>query len=423
MQRRYLLEVFLRHRLLPWRCNVSLQMQKYTPTTLVALTVAFCFLAACEHKETPGDAKSAPSATEVKPVDPVKAPNGEIVLGADSPEMKGVSIEAVRSVPLPVDEVTAPAKIEANPNRVSHAVLPVPGRIVKVMAKLGDAVVKGQPVVVIESPAAAEAETTYLQSESAVRQAQLAQTKAESDLARLTDLFQHDAVAKKEVLSAETTLGLSKAAVEQSQSAREQAKQKLELLGLTAGKVRQQITVTSPISGKVLEVSVVEGEFHNEINAPMLTVADLSRVWATSEVPESDIRHYKAGGGAVIELIAFPNQTFRATITRIADLVDKETRTVRVNAELDNGAGHLMPEMFGRLKYTGAVEPSPWLPDMAVIQVEGRDHVFVEVSPGHFRLTPVTLGRRHDGGSAVAAGVKAGDRVVTRGTVYLKAAL
>ena len=380
-------------------------------------------LTGCEHKASPGEAKDAASTSLAKPVEPPKSENGVVSFALDAPELKGLTVAAVQAVPMPVDEVTAPAKIEANPNRVSHAVLPVPGRIVKVMAKLGDAVKKGQPVVVIESPAAAEAETTYLQSESGVRQSQIALTKAESDLARLTDLFQHDAVAKKEVLSAETTVGLSKAAVEQAQSAREQARQKLELLGLTAGKVRQQITVTSPISGKVLEVSVVEGEFHNEINAPMLTVADLSRVWATSEVPESDIRHYKAGGGAAIELIAYPNQTFRATITRIADVVDKETRTVRVNAELDNSAGRLLPEMFGRLKYTGAVEPSPWIPDAAVIQIEGKDHVFVEISTGHFKLTPVNLGRRHDGGSSVASGVKAGDRIVTRGTVYVKAAL
>ncbi len=380
-------------------------------------------LAACEQKVAPGEARDAASASAAKQIEPTKSENGVVSFASDAPELKGLTVEAIQAVPMPVDEVTAPAKIEANPNRVSHAVLPVPGRIVKVMAKLGDAVQKGQPVVVIESPAAAEAETTFLQSESGVRQSQIALTKAESDLARLTDLFQHDAVAKKEVLSAETTVGLSKAAVQQAQSAREQAKQKLELLGLTAGKVRQQITVTSPISGKVLEVSVVEGEFHNEINAPMLTVADLSRVWATSEVPESDIRHYKAGGGAAIELIAYPNQTFRATITRIADVVDKETRTVRVNAELDNSAGRLLPEMFGRLKYTGAVEPSPWIPDAAVIQIEGKDHVFVEISTGHFKLTPVTLGRRHDGGSSVASGVKAGDRIVTRGTVYVKAAL
>ena len=146
-----------------------------------------------------------------------------------------MTIEPVRTVPVPADEVTAPARIEANPNRVGHAVLPVPGRIVKVMVKLGDSVTQGQPVVQIESPMVGEAESAYIQAEASVRQAELAITKADADLARLTDLFEHQAVAQKEVLAAQTTAALTKAALEQAQSAREQARRRLELLGLKAG--------------------------------------------------------------------------------------------------------------------------------------------------------------------------------------------
>lgn len=389
-----------------------------------AVVAAACLvLAGCESQHAVVAGAKTPGSAEIQPSEPARVAEGVVVLGANAPELRNMTIEPVKAIAMPVDEVTAPAKIEANPNRVGHTVLPVPGRIVKVMVKLGDAIRQGQPVVVIESPAAGEAETAFLQAESTVRQAQLAEAKAESDLARLSDLLQHDAVAKKEVLAAETTLALTKAAVEQAQSSREQARQKLELLGLKAGQVRQQITVTAPISGKVLEVNVVEGEFRNEINAPMLTIADLSRVWATSEVPESDIRHYKTGGGADIELIAFPNEVFHARITRIADTVDKETRTVRVNAELENSAGRLLPEMFGHLRYTSALQPAPWLPDSAIVQWNGREYVFMEQAAGRFVATLVTLGRRQDGGSSITSGVKAGDRVVTRGAIYLKAAL
>ena len=58
-----------------------------------------------------------------------------------------MSIEPVKTVAVAADEVTAPAKIEVNPNRVGHAVLPVPGRIVQVMTKLGDSVEKGPAAV------------------------------------------------------------------------------------------------------------------------------------------------------------------------------------------------------------------------------------------------------------------------------------
>jgi len=302
-------------------------------------------------------------------------------------------------------------------------VLPVPGRIVKVMVKLGDSVTQGQAVVEIESPMVGEAESAYIQAEASVRQAELAITKADADLARLTDLFEHQAVAQKEVLAAQTTSALNKAALEYAQSAREQARQRLELLGLKAGHFQQQVSVKAPISGKVLELSVVEGEYRNEINTPLITIADLSRVWATSEVPESKIRYCKPGGFADLQLIAYPNEAFRARVTRIADTVNSETRTVKVSAELDNPGGRLRPEMFGQLRYADGLVPTPWVPDSAIVRIGDKDYVFLKQAPGRFQSSEVELGKHHDGGFAVTRGLKAGDPIVTQGSVYLKAAL
>lgn len=334
-----------------------------------------------------------------------------------------MAIEVVRALPVPVDEVTAPARIEVNPNRVGHAVLPAPGRIVRVMVKLGDAVTRGQPVLTLDSPAVAEAEAAFLQADASVRQAHLGLTKSDADLARLNDLFEHSAVAQKEVLAARTAEALAKTTVEQAQSAREQARRRLELLGLTTSKLQQQITVTAPVSGKVLAVSVVDGEFRNEINTPLITIADLSRVWATSEVPESKIRFCKVGGTADLELIAFPTETFRARVTRIADTVDSETRSIKINAELDNAGGRMLPEMFGTLHYAFGTSPMPWVPEAAVVRMNEQDYVFVELQPGHFQSVQVELGKRRDGGFVVLKGLKEGERVVTKGSVYLKSAL
>ena len=334
-----------------------------------------------------------------------------------------MTIEEVQALPIPSDAVTAPAKIEANPNRIGRALLPTPGRITRVMVKLGDSVVKGQPLVTIESSAASEAESAYVQSEASVRQAEVTASKADADLARLSDLYSHSAVAQKEVLSAKTALALATSGVEQARSAREQARRRLELLGLTPGRSDQAVTVAAPLSGKVLEVSVVEGEFRNETSTPLFTIADLSRVWATSEVPESQIRHCKIGGQADLELIAYPNETFRGHVTRIADTVNGETRTIKVSTELDNGSGRLRPEMFGRLRYADGVVQTPWAPASAIVRIGQKDCVFVEQKPGKFLPAPVVLGQPHNGGFAILSGLRAGERVVTQGSVYLKGLL
>jgi multidrug efflux pump subunit AcrA (membrane-fusion protein) len=140
-------------------------------------------------------------------------------------------------------------------------------------------------------------------------------------------------------------------------------------------------------------------------------------------VPESKIRYCRVGGVATLDLIAYPGEEFRARVTRIADTVNGETRTIKVSTELDNAAGRLRPEMFGQLRYADGLVPMPWTPAAAVVRIGQKDCVFVEQGAGKFIPTPVELGQPYNGGFAIASGVRAGDRVVTQGSVYLKGLL
>ena len=83
------------------------------------------------------------------------------------------------------------------------------------------------------------------------------------------------------------------------------------------------------------------------------------------------------GGTADLELIAYPGQTFKGRVTRIADTVNSETRTIKVTAELANPGGRLRPEMYGRLRYADGTVPAPWIPDAAVIRSSNKEFVFV----------------------------------------------
>ena len=127
--------------------------------------------------------------------------------------------------------------------------LPLSGRVTAVMANLGDSVEQGQALVAIESPDAETAESFYLQSESACTQARAAVVKAQSDFDRASDLFEHDAVAKKEVLNTENALAQAKGSLAQAEAAREQAVRRLKLLGLDAGTFGQKVLVRAPEGG------------------------------------------------------------------------------------------------------------------------------------------------------------------------------
>lgn len=381
---------------------------------IVALGCAALALAGCGKNEAKTEAANMtpPAAAPQRP--------GQVTLPADSPKLQQLKVEPVHTAEVAADEVIAPGKIEINPNRLSHVVLPLAGRVTKVLVKVGDFVRQGQPVLMLESPDAETAMSTYLQAEAGVTTAKSAMLKAKTDVDRLHDLDAHNAVAKKDVLNAEATYQQAQAAVEQAMAASKQAARRLDMLGLKLGEFGQQVAVGAPISGKVMEMNVVQGEFRNDTNANVVTIADLSSVWVTSDVPENLIRFIQRGERIDVELSAYPGRVFHARVTRIADAVDPTTRTLKVSAELPNPNELLRPEMFGRIRHVDSTRVSPVVPTAAIIQGDGQNVVFRETSQGTFQQTPVTLGNKNGELIAVLSGLKEGDRVVTDGAMLLK---
>lgn len=345
---------------------------------------------------------------------------GIVTIAANSPMLEQIRVETVQSAEIPTAEVVSPGKIELNPNRVLRVVLPVAGRVTAVLVKLGDAVVEGQPLLTVQSPDADAAQSAALQAQAAVTQAQAGLGKAQADYDRLKDLYEHNAVAKKDVLDAQNSLAQATAALVQANATHEQAVRRLNLLGLKPGDFQQQVIVHAPMAGKVLELNVAPGEFRNDTNASLITLADLSTVWVASDVPESYIRFVQLGERVEIRLVAYPEETFEGSVMRIADTVDPQTRTVKVRAEMQNPDGRFRPEMFGSIHHIESTITAPVLPAGAVIQGDKYSLVFIEQSPGRFRQTEVTVGKRMGDRVPILTGLEAGTRVVVDGVMLLK---
>jgi len=151
----------------------------------------------------------------------------------------------------------------------------------------------------------------------------------------------------------------------------------------------------------------------------LMTVADLSTVWITSSVPESSIRLIEVGEPVDVVLAAYPGEAFHGRVTRIADTVDAETRTVKVQAELANPGGRFRPEMFGSIRHSHGPKPVPVIPLGAVIQTARGGGL-----PGDWERR-VREDRGHGGNPPGevcpgAFGLRVGDRVVAEGGVLLK---
>jgi len=350
-----------------------------------------------------------------------------VAVPPDSPQFKQLRVEAVRARNVIADEVVAPGRVGVNPNRVSRVLPPVQGHVLEVMVKLGDSVDQGQPLLSLDSPDADAAIAACFQAEATERQTKFALQKADLDLRRAKELFTFQGIAEKDLLQAQNDQASATSNYEIAQAVRDQTRRKLELLGLRPGEFHQPTVVRAPISGKVLEVNVTRGEFRGAVashsdttTAPMMTIADLSTVWMFSDVPEPYIRFIRVGEPVEITLVAFPGEVLRGHVARIADMLDPQTRTLRLHVELPNPGGRFRPEMFGSIRHAGAVRSLPVVPLAAVVQEYGVTVVFVELTPGRFERRQITIGPRSGDVVAALTGLKVDERVVVAGAMLLK---
>ena len=380
----------------------------------LAAALALTFLDGCNRNREPGKAVTGTKAPEAY------SSNGEVRLPPDSPQLKRIKVAVVQAARMPLDEVVAPGKIEANPNRISRVVMPVAGRVTRVLAAVGDAVAEGQTLLAIESPEANSATAAFQQTRARLGETKASLAKAEADLSRINDLFAGRAIAQKEVVSAGAALAQAQSAVEQAQAAQDESRRRLDILGIKPGETNPSILVKAPLAGKILDLAVAAGEYRNDTSAPLMTIADLSGVFMAADVPETQIRLVTRGEIVKIALSAYPGEVFSGTVARIADVVDPQTRTIKVRAALNNPQGRLRPEMFGEIRHEETFRRVPVIPASAIVETEKQSVVYREKSPGVYEPVTVTIGKQDGDRVPVLTGIAEGDRVVIDGGMLLR---
>ena len=377
------------------------------------VVVCLVLVASCTSKE-PTTAKASDSP-------PAAAPKSDrITIPQDSPKLSQIRSEAVAMAAVPMNEVNSPGKIEANPNRLSHVIAPLSGRVSQVLVRIGDSVKQGDPVLLMESPDLDTAIANHAQAEAAVTQAKIALAKAKADYERAKTLFDKGAVAEKDLLATQSVLAQSEPAVLQAQAAVGQALRRLQIMGVQPGAVGQKLTVRAPISGKVLEIGVTTSEFKNDTSASLMTIADLSTVWVSSDVQESHIGLVRKGEQVEIVMAAYPNEKFAGRVMQIADVEDPTTRTIKVRSELPNPNGRLRPEMYAQIRLVGESKQMPVVPAAAIVQADGKSVVYRELSRGVFQAVNITTGGKAGDKISVTSGISSGDRIVTDGVMLLR---
>ncbi|HEV3109219.1 MAG TPA: efflux RND transporter periplasmic adaptor subunit [Candidatus Binataceae bacterium] len=302
----------------------------------------------------------------------------------------------------------APASVEADPVRFARIFPPLSGRVQRLFVRFGDPVRRGQLLLTLDSPDFTAAESDFVKARSAAELTQRA-------LSRQRDLYDHHIAARRDVEQAESDYATANSELERSEN-------RLRSLGLNpqAMKFGQPLAVYSPIDGKVVDLTVGQGEYRNDNSAPLMTVADLSTVWLTANVQEKDARHVFKGQAVEAVFSAYPEKTFDGKVLFVGDLLDPDTRAIKVRVAFSNADGRLKPGMYGAVTFAQATKRQVMVPTSAVFQFGDTSSVFVETKPWTFESRPVVIGTEQEGKTVIKSGLEAGATVVSRQGVLLQ---
>jgi len=344
-------------------------------------------------------------------------------------EWATLTIESVTERAFRAEHVTE-GKVAVDEDRSTPVFSPYAGRVTKLLARPGDSVTQGQPLFVIEAADTVQAQNDFIAAMTGLNKARSALDLAQLQHKRAKDLFEGKAVPQKDFQQAEATLIQAQNDLRSTQTALEATRNKLRILGLTdeaistfqeKGSINPNTTIFSPITGTVVQRKVGPGQYVNSgASDPVFVIGDLSTVWLTAFVRETDASNVSVGQEVVFNVLALPGRPLTARISYVAAAIDPATRRLLVRATIDNKDGLLKPEMFANVTiYSAGDHPAVGVPKQALIYEGDQVRVWVAHEDKSIELRQIKTGLTNGDLVEVEGNLKPGEQIVTRGSLFI----
>jgi cobalt-zinc-cadmium efflux system membrane fusion protein len=344
-------------------------------------------------------------------------------------EWASLTIEPVTEHNFRAEHVTE-GKIAVNEDRSTPVFSPYTGRVVRLLAKPGDSVTQGQPLFVIEAADTVQAQNDFITALTGVNKAKSALDLAQLQDTRAKDLFEGKAVPLKDYQQSQATLVQAQNDMRSSQTALEAARNKLAILGLSPeaiaafqekGHLDPSTTVYSPIAGTVVQRKIGPGQFISSgASDPVFVIGDLSTVWLTAFVRETDAAMVSVGQEISFNVLALPGRPLKARIDYVSAAIDPSTRRLLARATVDNKAGLLKPEMFANVTiYSAGDHPAVGVPKQALIYEGDQVRVWVAHEDKSIELRQIKTGLINSDLVEVQGNLKPDEQIVTKGSLFI----
>ena len=320
-------------------------------------------------------------------------------------------------------------KIALNGDRTTPVFSPYSGRVTQVLANLGDRVRQGQHLLAIEASEFVQGQNDLVAAVNALNTAHSQLNLAQGLEQRKHALLEAKGGSMQDWQQSQADLVTARNNVRSAEAALASVRNRLRILGKadaeidaleSSGKTNPATFVLAPIAGTVTDRQVGVGQYLQAAAAnPVYAIGDLSTVWLVGNVREADAPLMRRGLPVEVRVLALPGRVFKARLTNVAPGIDPNTRRLAVRAEVENPDGILKPEMFASFSIvTGEESSSPAVPESAVVYEGATARVWVQQDDA-VALRAIRAGRTRDGMVEVVAGLQAGERVVTSGTLFI----
>lgn len=309
------------------------------------------------------------------------------------------------------------------------------GRVIKVIAMLGDVVEPGAPLFVIHASEFVQAQndliTALANLQSSRSQLRMAQTTEK----RTHELYLAQGGSLKDWQQAQTDLITAENTVRANEIALHAVRSRLRILGKTdeeiksleaepTQKLNPVAVVTAPVRGTITQRQIGVGQYINSeatgATNPVYTISDLSTVYLIANVREVDAPLMQVGLPLEVHVLAYPGRIFKGKVSYVAPSIDPNTHRLPVRADVENPDGALKPGMFANFDIiTGEASTAPAVPQEAIVYEGERARVWVAGDGDTLALREIRTGRTSGGMVEVRAGLSAGENVVTSGTVFI----
>ncbi len=260
-------------------------------------------------------------------------------------------------------------------------------------AKISATVIKSeelstQNIILFENPDLGSNYSLLSQHLINIRQIQnVIITQRKIELERIKDLKSHGAATGKELLEAQTALSAEESNLENERAALIEHETKLKSGGFEPEELRR---------------------------------APVGATYVICDIPENLINTIQVGGTCQLKFNAFQDETFTGTIEEVTDMIDQQTRMVKLRVRVNSPNAKLKAGMFAAVSFGINEGKHLSINRNSLVTVQAKNYVFVKTGKNTFARREVFIGNEVNGRIIIFSGVNEGEEVVVKGVMQLK---